>query len=190
MTVKRWLKAWEEKKQKALVEELIGITGLDSCGLRRDSGEEVLVFLLEPDNLSVLSEAGITRKVYGLMTVLKGLSELELCCVNSKESFAGNRRYLKKRLQEEENPRVKLLLQQELRELEEMEHSRVGQQRVSAAFAIEQRRYQGPGTIAEPGGKSFPGTGNPGEESTRGGFEADIIRLFYPELFCKQSGGL
>lgn len=126
MTVKRWLKAWEEKKQKALVEELIGITGLDSCGLRRDSGEEVLVFLLEPDNLSVLSEAGITRKVYGLMTVLKGLSELELCCVNSKESFAGNRRYLKKRLQEEENPRVKLLLQQELRELEEMEHSRVG----------------------------------------------------------------
>ena len=117
---------YQRKRQKKSVQELLGIARITEYGLWRTDGVGLIIFLLEPDNLSVLSEAGVAQKVYGLMMVLKGLTELELCCVNSKENFIENKRYLKKRIAEEKNARVQKLLQADLEMLDAMEREDSG----------------------------------------------------------------
>ena len=127
MQMKAYWERWVQKQQRKSVKELIGITAVTGSGVyRKNPEEELVVFLLEPDNLSVLSKASLKRKVYGLMTVLKGLTDLELCCVNSKENFTDNKRYLKKRMAEEKNPKVQKLLQHDLEFLEQMEQRNTG----------------------------------------------------------------
>ena len=111
---------YQKNRQKKSVQELLGIARITEHGIWRTNGDGLIIFLLEPDNLSVLSEAGVAQKIYGLMMVLKGLTELELCCVNSKENFSENKRYLKKRMAEEKNSKVQNLLRADLEMLEAM----------------------------------------------------------------------
>ena len=51
-------------------------------------GDEVVLFLLEPTNVSVLSREGLRARVNALMHVLKGFAEIELLCLNSRESLS------------------------------------------------------------------------------------------------------
>ena len=55
------------------------------------------------------------------MTVLKGIAEIEMLCLNSKENFDGNKQYLSKRIQEECNPVIRKLLQQDNTNLDRMQ---------------------------------------------------------------------
>lgn len=47
------------------------------------------------------------------MTVLKGVAEIEMLCLNSRESFEDNKRFLRTRMKEEENPVVRKLLEKD-----------------------------------------------------------------------------
>lgn len=42
-----------------------------------------------------MSEANLSAKIYSLMSVLKGLTEIEILCVNNRESFESNKNHLK-----------------------------------------------------------------------------------------------
>ena len=55
------------------------------------------------------------------MTVLKGITEIEMMCLNSRENFEDNKRYLKKRAEEEENPVVRKLLELDAGHLDRMQ---------------------------------------------------------------------
>ena len=66
---------------------------------------------MAPSNISVLSEANLSAKIYSLMTVLKGLTEIEILCINSRESFESNKNFIKKRINEEQNQAVRKLLE-------------------------------------------------------------------------------
>ena len=55
------------------------------------------------------------------MTVLKGITEIEMMCLNSRENFEDNKRYLKKRAEEEENPVVRKLLELDAGHLDQMQ---------------------------------------------------------------------
>lgn len=48
------------------------------------------------------------------MTVLKGMAELEMLCLNSRENFEDNKKYLQDRAEEEENPAIRKLLEADL----------------------------------------------------------------------------
>lgn len=48
------------------------------------------------------------------MTVLKGMAELEFLCLNSRESYEDNKRFLRNRMELETNPAVRRLLEQDL----------------------------------------------------------------------------
>jgi hypothetical protein len=37
------------------------------------------------------------------MTVLKGIAEIEMLCLNSRENFEDNKRFLRSRMQQEQN---------------------------------------------------------------------------------------
>ena len=74
--------------------QLLGIDCITEYSLKTASTEAVF-FSVKPSNISVMSEAGLSAKIYSLMNVLKGLTEIEILCVNSRESFDGNKNHLK-----------------------------------------------------------------------------------------------
>lgn len=84
-------------------------------------GDEVVLFLLEPTNVSVLSREGLRARVNALMHVLKGFTEIELLCLNSRESFEHNKQYLTSRMEQEPVPQIRALLEQDLRHLDEIQ---------------------------------------------------------------------
>ena len=84
-------------------------------------GEEIVLFLLQPTNVSVLSRESLRARVNALMHVLKGFVEVELLCLNSRESFEHNKRYLTGRMEQEESAPIRTLLDQDLRHLDEIQ---------------------------------------------------------------------
>jgi hypothetical protein len=55
------------------------------------------------------------------MTVLKGIAEIEMCCLNSRENFDDNKRFLRQRLEREDNPSVRKLLEEDLLHLDRIQ---------------------------------------------------------------------
>lgn len=101
---------WFKKKIQS-TRELMGTKELTEYSLKTYNNSELVYFLIKPSNLSVLSEESLSARIYGLMTVLKGITEIEMMCLNSRENFEDNKRYLKQRMEEETNPIVRKLLE-------------------------------------------------------------------------------
>jgi len=107
---KKQQKQAEQKRQAT--RQLIGVEGISEYSLKTASSE-VVFFSVKPSNISVLSEENLAAKIYSLMTVLKGLTEIEILCVNSRESFESNKNNLRRISEKEENPAVRKLLEQD-----------------------------------------------------------------------------
>lgn len=110
----------KKKRQKDSTRKLLGIHGITQYGLETDHGLLVF-FTVKPDNIAVLSAESIRAKIYALMTILKGVTEVEFLCLNSRENFEGNKRYLKSRLQEEQNVSIRRLLEKDLHFLDQIQ---------------------------------------------------------------------
>ena len=78
------IKKRNEEKQKASTQRLIGIKEISDFSLATYGHGDLVMFFIKPTNISVLSEDSIRARVYALMTVLKGMSEIEMCCYNSR----------------------------------------------------------------------------------------------------------
>ena len=100
--------------------QLIGITEITEYSLKTAFSEAVF-FSIKPSNISVMSEASLSAKIYSLMSVLKGLTETEILCVNSRESFDGNKNHLKNLAKKEENTAVRKLLEQDVLHLDHIQ---------------------------------------------------------------------
>lgn len=110
----------QREKHKNSTIELMGITKITDYSLVTPYGE-LVYFIIHPTNISVLSESSVSSRIYALMTVLKGIAEIEMLCLNSKENFDDNKAYLKKRTEEEENPMIRKLLMQDSTNLDRMQ---------------------------------------------------------------------
>ena len=110
----------KQQTQNQSTRQLLGIEGITECSLKTASNEAVF-FSIKPSNISVMSEASLSAKIYSLMSVLKGLSEIEILCVNSRESFEENKNHLKRLFQKEENPAVQKLLEQDMQHLDQIQ---------------------------------------------------------------------
>lgn len=108
------------KEHKNSTRELMGITEITDYSLVTYFGE-LVYFIIHPTNISVLSESSVSSRIYALMTVLKGIAEIEMLCLNSKENFDDNKEHLKKRMEEEENPIIRKLLMQDSTNLDRMQ---------------------------------------------------------------------
>ena len=84
-------------------------------------GGEIVLFLIQPTNVSVLSRESLKARVNALMHVLKGFAVVELLCLGSRESFEHNKRYLAGRIEQEESPAIRQLLEQDMRHLDEIQ---------------------------------------------------------------------
>ena len=110
----------QKEKQKQSTRELIGIDDLTDYSIKTAYGE-LVYFIIHPTNISVLSESTVSARIYALMTVLKGIAEIEMLCLNSKENFDENKQYLKRRMDAEPNPVIRKLLQMDSTNLDRMQ---------------------------------------------------------------------
>lgn len=114
------MKKKQQTQQNQSTRQLLGIEGITEYSLRTASNEAVF-FSIKPGNISVMSEASLSAKIYSLMSVLKGLTEIEILCVNNRESFEGNKNHLKTLSQKEENSAVKKLLEKDMMHLDQIQ---------------------------------------------------------------------
>ena len=98
------------ERQRQSTRQLIGIDGISEYSLLTGHGELVF-FSIRPTNISVLSDSSVAARIYALMTVLKGMAEIEMLCINSRENFEDNKTYLKTRTEAENLPAVRKLLE-------------------------------------------------------------------------------
>ena len=120
MNREKKLKKQEAKKQ-ASTRQLIGAKEITDYSLVTYGQGELVYFIVKPTNISVLSQASVGARIYALMTVLKGVAEIEMLCLNSRESFEDNKRFLRFRIEQEENSVVRKLLEKDLTHLDRIQ---------------------------------------------------------------------
>lgn len=111
----------QEAKRRASTRQLIGAKEITDYSLVTYGHGELVYFIVKPTNISVLSRASIGARIYALMTVLKGVAEIEMLCLNSRESFEDNKRFLRSRMEQEGNPVVRKLLEKDLTHLDRIQ---------------------------------------------------------------------
>lgn len=111
----------KEARRRASTRQLIGARAVTDYSLVTYGQGEMVYFIVKPSNISVLSEASVSARIYALMTVLKGVAEIEMLCLNSRENFEDNKRFLRERMEREENPMVRRLLEKDLTYLDRIQ---------------------------------------------------------------------
>ncbi|WP_283675514.1 MULTISPECIES: hypothetical protein [Clostridia] len=109
------------EKQRKVTRQLIGTREVTDYSLETYRGDRLVYFMIKPTNISVLSEESISARIYALMTVLKGMAELEFLCLNSRESYEDNKRFLRSRMEQEDNTAVRKLLEQDILHLDRIQ---------------------------------------------------------------------
>ena len=102
----------QKKKKGHSTRALLGLEGFTNYGIQT-AGGELAVFLVQPTNISVLSHANVEIKIRHLLMVFSAHPGLEISCLDSCQRFDDNKRFIKQRLREEENPAVRQVLEQE-----------------------------------------------------------------------------
>ena len=100
-------------KQRLSARQLMNTRRITEYSLETYDGDELVYFMIRPTNLSVLSESSVGARVYALMNVLKGVAEIEMLCLNSRENFEENKGFLRRRVEEEHNPVIRQLLERD-----------------------------------------------------------------------------
>ena len=80
-------KAKKEAEKRLSTRQFIGAKEITDYSLVTYGQGELVYFIVKPTNISVLSESSVGARIYALMTVLKGVAEIEMLCLNSRESF-------------------------------------------------------------------------------------------------------
>ena len=112
----------KELRQRQSTRQLMGIVRVTPHGIVTDSGERVF-FLIQPDNLSVLSPEVIRGRVRSLTMLLSTQPTLEILALDSRESFQRNKEYYLRRLEEETEPAVRELLERDMAHLDAIQFS-------------------------------------------------------------------
>ena len=100
--------------------QLMGIESIkDHCIATRMG--DLVFFIIKPTNISVLPDSGVTARIYALLNVVKGLAEIEMLALNSRESFEDNKRFYAGRMEAEELPALRRLLEQDSSHLDRIQ---------------------------------------------------------------------
>lgn len=114
-------KSEKEAEKRLSTRQFIGAKEITDYSLVTYGQGELVYFIVKPTNISVLSESSVGARIYALMTVLKGVAEIEMLCLNSRESFEDNKRFLKSQMEQEENPVIRRLLEQDQTHLDRIQ---------------------------------------------------------------------
>ena len=132
-----------KKQKKALrrlqsTRQLMGIDRLTDHGVITASGELVF-FLVNPSNLSVLSPEGVRDRVRSLAGLLRGVNAMELLTLNSRESFQPNRDYYRQRMEREPLPAVRELLRRDAEHLSALQSAASSVREFALVFLLDRK---------------------------------------------------
>ncbi len=102
-----------KKKRGKSTQDLIGIKIFTKNGLKVGK-DELIFYMVQPTNISVLSHKNIEIKVRHLMMVLSAVPDIEITCTDSCECFDTNKSYIKDRIDDERNEKVRKILAKDL----------------------------------------------------------------------------
>lgn len=109
-------------RQHQSTRQLMGIVQLTDHGVKVANGELVF-FVVQPDNLSVLSPEGVQTRVLALTNLLRTTQEMRIVALDSRESFQRNKDWYRQRLEEEQLPALRELLRQDMEHLDSIQSS-------------------------------------------------------------------
>ena len=110
-----------KKKSKMSTAELIGISNFSRNGLQTYDHGELIYFLVQPTNISVLSETNVNLKIQHLMQLLTVQPDIEIICSDARENFENNKLALARKAEKEENLKVQLLLRKDMKFLDDIQ---------------------------------------------------------------------
>ena len=109
-----------QQRGKQSTRQLMGIDRLTSHGVQTPKGELVF-FLIQPDNLSVLPAEEVRGRVRALSELLRGVRTITLRALDSRESYAKNQSWYMERWEKEDNPALRELLRRDRDHLDEIQ---------------------------------------------------------------------
>lgn len=110
----------QKKENGQSTRQLMGIEAIRDYCIATRMGDLVF-FIIKPTNISVLPDASISARIYALLNVVKGQTEIEMLALNSKESFERNKDFYRVRLNQEELPAIRKLLEQDGKHLDRIQ---------------------------------------------------------------------
>ena len=108
-------------KRKQSTVDLVGVSHFSRNGLQMASHGELVYFLVQPTNISVLSETNIALKIQHLMQLLTLQPDIEIICSDARENFEYNKLSLAKKAEKEGNLKVQLLLRKDIKFLDDIQ---------------------------------------------------------------------
>ena len=127
-------------RKKKSTRQLVGIENLTDNSVQTADGE-LSFYFVQPTNLNVLPEAGVRGRVTALLSVLKGMAEVEMLALDSKESFQDNRLFYRQRMEQEENSAIRALLAQDRRHLDDVQTMMASSRQF--CFVLRRRKTDG-----------------------------------------------
>lgn len=117
------MKKKKNKSNKKLksTRELINAKTISNDSLKLFNDDEIVFFVIQPQNLSVMSQENIGVKIFSLTNVLKGLADMEMICLNSRDNFEDNKIFIKQRISEETDEVIINLLKKDLYHLDQIQ---------------------------------------------------------------------
>ena len=100
--------------------QLMGIEQITDCCICTAHGD-LIFFIIQPTNISVLPQAGIEARILSLLNVLRSQQEVELLAINSRESFENNKAFYQARMEQEQIPKLRELLAKDKEHLDEIQ---------------------------------------------------------------------
>lgn len=128
----------KEHKRGQSTRQLMGLEEVTDYSLKTANGEMVY-FIVKPDNLSVLSNEGVRGRVMALSNLLRGTESVRILALNSRESFTRNKDWYAERIQQEELPALRELLQQDFQHLDDIQATTASTREFAFLFQIEKR---------------------------------------------------
>ena len=110
----------EKKREGPSTRDLMGISGLTEYSICTKLGDLVF-FIVEPTNISVLPDASVSARIHALLNVLKGQVDIDMLALNSTESFESNKNFYRQRLESEELPVIRKLLESDSNHLDRIQ---------------------------------------------------------------------
>lgn len=107
------MKKTRNRNKGKSVQDLLAIKTFTNHGLKVGK-EELVFFNIQPTNISVLSNTNIEIKIRHLLMVLSAVPDIEISCTDSSECFDNNKSYLKNRIEDEKNSKVRSILAKDI----------------------------------------------------------------------------
>ena len=109
------------KKGNISTQDLLGVKHFSRNGIQTDGHGELAYFIITPTNISVLSRASVAQKIHELTQLLAAKPDIEFMCVDARENFDDNQRFLDERKDAETNPAVRELLEKDRKFLDDIQ---------------------------------------------------------------------